>query len=64
MIGNMFDFALFLTLTVAIFSIIGIGCIGLGVYAVLGNKSPKSEIGNDKDLRQRIIGWDVLSRKR
>jgi len=56
MIGNMFDFALFLTLTVAIFSIIGIGCIGLGVYAVLGNKSPKSEIGNDKDLRQRIIG--------
>ena len=56
MIGNMFDFALFLTLTVAIFSIIGIGCIGLGVYAVLGNKSPKSKIGNDKDFRQRIIG--------
>jgi len=56
MIGNMFDFALFLTLTVAIFSIIGIGCIGLGVYAVLGNKSPKSEIENDKDLRQRVIG--------
>jgi len=61
MIGNMFDFALFLTLTVAIFSIIG--CIGLGVYAVLGNKSPKSEIENDKDLHQRVIG-DVLSRKR
>ena len=54
MIGNMFDFALFLTLTVAIFSIIG--CIALGVYAVLGNKSPKTEIENDKDLRQRIIG--------
>jgi hypothetical protein len=52
----MFDFALFLTLTVVIFSIIGIGCIGLGVYAVLGNKSPKSEIENDKDFRRRIIG--------
>jgi hypothetical protein len=52
----MFDFALFLTLTVVIISIIGIGCIGLGVYAVLVNKSTKSEIENDKDFRRRIIG--------
>jgi hypothetical protein len=56
MIGNMFDFALFLTLTVVIFSIIGNGCIGLGVYAVLGNKSPNTEIENDKDVRRRLIG--------
>ena len=52
----MFDFALFLTLIVVIFSIIGIGCIGLGIYAFLGNKSPKSEIENDKNFRRRIIG--------
>jgi hypothetical protein len=52
----MFDFGLFLTLTVIIFSVIGIGCIGLGAYAVLGNKSPKSEIENGKDLRRRLIG--------
>ena len=52
----MFDFALFLTLTVVIFSIIGIGCIGLGGYAVLGNKSPKSEIDNDNNFPRRIIG--------
>ena len=51
----MFDFVLFLTLIVVIFSTIGIGCIGLGIYAVLGNKSPKSEIENDKNFRRRII---------
>jgi hypothetical protein len=54
-IGNMFDFALFLTLIVVIFSVIGIGCIGLRIYAVLGNKSPKSEIENDKNFGRRII---------
>jgi hypothetical protein len=48
----MFDFGLFLTLTVIIFSIIGIDCIGLGAYAVLGNKSLKSEIENGKDLHR------------
>lgn len=54
MIGNTFDFALFLTLTVVIFSIIGTGCIGF--WQVLGNKSPKTEIENDKDVRRRLIG--------
>jgi hypothetical protein len=52
----MFDFALFLTLTVVIFSIIGIGCISLGVYAVLQNKFPKSELEDDRNLRRRLIG--------
>jgi hypothetical protein len=52
----MFDFALLLTLVVDIFSIIGIGCIGLGIYAVIGKKSPKSEIENDKNFGRRIIG--------
>ena len=36
-ICNMFDFGLFLTVTVTVFSIFGIVCIGLGTYAVLRN---------------------------
>ena len=40
-IGSMFDFGLFLILIVAIFSIIGIGCISLGAYATLRNDSQK-----------------------
>jgi hypothetical protein len=49
-----FDFGLFLTATVAIFSIIGIGCIGLGAYAVLRNNSQKRDIGIEKNGHRLI----------
>jgi hypothetical protein len=49
----MFDFGLFLTVTVAIFSIFGIACIGLGTYAVLRNDFKKRAIEKKSD-RHRI----------
>ncbi|MGB6528976.1 MAG: hypothetical protein WBF33_12790 [Candidatus Nitrosopolaris sp.] len=49
MSSTTFDFGLFLTATVAIFSIIDIGCIGLGAYAVLRNDSQKRDIGIEKN---------------
>ena len=54
-ISSMFDFGLFLTLTVAIFSIIGIGCISLGAYATLGNDSQKREVGKNEIQNRRLI---------
>jgi hypothetical protein len=54
-IGNMLDFGFFLTLTVAIFSIIGIGCISLGAYAVLRNDSQKREVGKNEIQNRRLI---------
>ena len=56
---SMFDFGLFLTVFVAIFSIIGIGCIGLGTYVVLcdelrGKIEEKKE--RNKVHRHRLIG--------
>ncbi|MGC2569977.1 MAG: hypothetical protein WA364_00585 [Candidatus Nitrosopolaris sp.] len=57
----MFDFGLFLTVTVAIFSIIGIGCIGLGAYAVLRNDPQKRGIGIEKNGIGRSMqssAWD------
>jgi hypothetical protein len=54
-ISSMFDFGLFLTLTVAIFSIIGIGCISLGAYAALRNDSQKREVGKNKIQNRRLI---------
>jgi hypothetical protein len=49
----MFDFGLFLTVTVAISSIFGIACIGLGTYAVLRNGFEKRAIEKKSD-RHRI----------
>jgi uncharacterized membrane protein len=54
-ISSMFDFGLFLTVTVAIFSIIGIGCIGLGAYAVLRNDFQKREVGMSEIQSRRLI---------
>jgi hypothetical protein len=54
-ISSMFDFGLFLTLTVAIFSIIGIGCISLGAYATLRNDSQKREVGENEIQNRRLI---------
>lgn len=44
MVGSTFDFGLFLAVTVVIFSIIGIACIGLGAYFVLGNERMRGVI--------------------
>ena len=52
-ISSMFDFGLLLTLTVAIFSIIGIACISLGAYAVLRNDSHQREV-RFKDSKSQI----------
>ena len=54
-ISSMFDFGLFLTLTVAIFSIIGIGCISLGAYATLRNDSQIREVGTNEIQNRRLI---------
>jgi len=54
-ISSMFDFGLFLTVTVAIFSIIGIGCISLGAYATLRNDSQKREVGKNEIQNRRLI---------
>jgi hypothetical protein len=54
-ISSMFDFGLFLTLTVAIFSIIGIACISLGAYASLRNDSQKREVGENEIQNRRLI---------
>jgi hypothetical protein len=54
-ISSMFDFGLFLTLTVAIFSIIGIGCISLGAYATLRNDSQKREVGENEIQNRRLL---------
>jgi uncharacterized membrane protein len=51
----MFDFGLFLTVTIAIFSIIGIGCIGLGAYAALRNDFQKREVGKSEIQNRRLI---------
>ena len=45
----MFDFDLFLTATIVIFSLIGIACIGVGAYVVLRNDSQKREIEIEKN---------------
>jgi hypothetical protein len=50
---SMFDFGLFLTVTVAISSIFGIAYIGLGTYAVLRNGFEKRAIEKKSD-RHRI----------
>lgn len=54
-ISSVFDFGLFLTVTIAIFSIIGIGCIGLGAYAVLRNDSQKRKVGKSEIQNHRLI---------
>ena len=46
---SMFDFDLFLTATIVIFSLIGIACIGVGAYVVLRNDSQKREIEIEKN---------------
>jgi len=51
----MLDFDLFLTVTVVIFSIIGIACIGLGAYAVLGNDSQKRQIEKNESGNRNLI---------
>ena len=56
----MFDFALFLTLIVVIFSIIGIACVGVGAYVVLRNDSQKREIKMEMEKNgignRRLVG--------
>jgi hypothetical protein len=49
-IDSVFDFALFLTGTVIIFSTIGIACIGLGAYLVLRSDSREQEIEIQKNV--------------
>jgi hypothetical protein len=44
-----FDFGLFLTGTVAIFSTIGIACIGMAAYLVLRSDFRKRKIELDKN---------------
>jgi hypothetical protein len=51
----MFDFSILLTATVVIFSIIGIGCIGVGAYAALRNDSQQREVGQNKIQNRRLI---------
>ncbi len=53
-IGSVFDFGLFLTVTVAVFSVIGIACISLGTYAVLGNDFKKRVIEKNESDRREI----------
>ena len=58
-VDSMFDFGLFLTVFVAIFSTIGIVCIGIGAYAVLRNElQDKIEKNkeNNKIHSHRLIG--------
>ncbi|MFZ0896527.1 MAG: hypothetical protein WAZ77_18665 [Candidatus Nitrosopolaris sp.] len=43
----MFDFGLFLTVTVIAFSGIGLACIGLGSYAMLRENLRKQRIENN-----------------
>jgi hypothetical protein len=53
----MFDVGLFLEVTFAFFSIIGVVCIGLGVYSVLGNElHGKIEERTEKNHGQKLIG--------
>jgi uncharacterized membrane protein len=54
-ISSLFDFGLFLAVTVVILSIIGIGCIGLGAYAVLGNDSQKRQIEKNESGNRSLI---------
>jgi hypothetical protein len=58
----MFDFGLFLTVTIAIFSIISIGCIGLGAYAVLRNNTHNSSTCRATTMYD-LVGQNVLGRK-
>jgi hypothetical protein len=51
-IDSVFDFALFLTGTVIIFSTIGIACIGVGAYIVLRSDSTKQEIEIQKNVKR------------
>jgi len=56
----MFDFGLFLTGIVVIFSIIGIACVGVGAYVVLRNDSQKREIKMEMEKNgignRRLVG--------
>jgi hypothetical protein len=61
-IDSVFDFALFLTGTVIIFSTIGIACIGLGAYVVL-HDSRKQEIQNNTNSNKVSNIWKGITNK-
>ena len=63
MIDSVFDFALFLTGTVIIFSTIGIACIGLGAYLVLRSDSGKQEIQNNVNRNKVPNIWKSIINK-
>ena len=52
---SVFDFSLFLTGTVVIFSTIGIACIGVGAYIVLRTDSQKREIEKNGSGTRKLI---------
>ncbi|WP_162478089.1 hypothetical protein [Nitrososphaera sp. AFS] len=54
----MFDVGLFLEITFAFFSMIGVACVGLGIYAVLGNElhGKTEERTEKKNHGQKLIG--------
>jgi hypothetical protein len=62
---SVFDFALFLTGTVIIFSTIGIACIGFGTYIVLRSDFRKQEIEIQKNANRNKASniWKSITNK-
>ncbi len=60
----MFDFALFLTGTVTIFSTIGIACIAMGAYAVLRSDHSRQETEIRNTNRNKASNmWNSITNK-